>query len=120
MSGSFLLAPSWRALVLLIMWYKVIIILIFVVASCRLSGGDEESRESVTSTRAHTLTLKKKKKKKKKEFAPVIRVDVVTRRVSHMVSEPVRPATWGSRRLSLTCIGFIILLRIELNCVRAR
>jgi hypothetical protein len=32
------------------------------VASCRLSGGDVESRESVTSTRAHTLTQIKKKK----------------------------------------------------------
>jgi hypothetical protein len=32
---------------------------IFVVESFRLSGGDVESRESDTSTRAHTLTQKK-------------------------------------------------------------
>jgi hypothetical protein len=31
-----------------------------------------------------------------------------------MVSEPVRPATWGSLRLSLTRVGFIILFLIEL------
>jgi hypothetical protein len=50
-----------------------LLVVIFVVASCRLSSGDVESRESVTSTRAHTSTQKK--------FAPVIRVVVVTRRV---------------------------------------
>jgi hypothetical protein len=51
-----------------------LLVVIFVDASCRLSSGNIESREFVTSTTAHTLTHKK-------NLAPVIRVVVITRRV---------------------------------------
>jgi hypothetical protein len=54
-----------------------------------MSGGDVESRVSVTPTRAHTLL-------KQKNFAPVVRVLVVTRRV----------VTYGIRAGSTRDLGF--------------
>jgi hypothetical protein len=47
------------------------------------------------------LFVKKKRKRKKISYCTSLFIDV-TKGSLHMVSEPVRPATWGSLRLSLT------------------
>jgi hypothetical protein len=44
----------------------------------------------------------KKKTKKEKKFLLYFAIRRRNEGASHMVSEPVRPATWGSLRLSLT------------------
>jgi hypothetical protein len=61
-------------------------------------------------THAHT-------KKKKKNCTCYKRFVGVTRRSLHMVSERVQPVTWD--RYGFRCYDLIILLLIELTCVRA-
>ena len=88
--GAFVLGSIFLQFLLCALRLLVVIV---VVAACQSLGGDVESSVSVSPpTRAHTPL-------KQKKIAPVISVVVVTRRSLHMVSEPVRPATWDSLRL---------------------
>jgi hypothetical protein len=60
------------------------------------------TREHARIKREEGKKKNNNKKKKKKNCISYLSCVVVKRGTLHMVSEPVRPATWGSLRLSLS------------------
>jgi hypothetical protein len=92
---------------------SVFIVRNIVVAFGWLSGGDVESSVLLPlHARTHSLNANTTKKKKKM-LSCYQSCYQIKRRLLHMVSEPVRPVTWDSLRLSLIGFDRIILLLTE-------
>jgi hypothetical protein len=78
---------------------------VYILIMCHLSELGDDMLNS--------YLLKRKKKKKKISYCTSLFIDV-TKGSLHMVSEPVRPATWGSLRIDITN-RFLVLFTSKIS-----